>query len=1214
MRPSLGVIVYLILFILTLRAEVLSENGNLKKDRWQLVGRGLVEWHDQSVSLEDAYIAMRDTARDSVCIRFTARTTPDEKEVQIWSGFGFSDRNNRYALGMRGGNHNDLYLCRYQEGGRNKMLALESLDFEPLTGRWYSFRIIVWDRFIRVYLDEEKQPRISITDSHPLPQGRPVLGGGWIKTEYKDVSITHLSENEIRHFESDTIKYTVKRSPQKNQALRRTQRAAYQPVVVKTINKARTVVSLQGNWLFKPEKELNEHNNPFSESLDDTDWHVMHVPDFWKPVRNWLHLQDSPLPHRGSGVSDNYREKELDRCESFTFDYESTDAAWYRHAVILPENIGNKRFKLHFDAVSKVADVYVNGQYAGGHVGMFGDFKLDITDLVKPGRNLIAVNVKVRKYKKTADADKNVARAVSVDINNDMLNSLPHGMFRGDEGGIWQPVRLIITQPVHIIGFYADVRTDGGDFDITVTNEGAGKQNLEAAITLTDKSDDSVLFTSGQRSKVLLKSGETVQITCKTGTVNPELWSPENPHLYRLDIQLYQDGNVTDRVSQDIGFRTFVVEGNRFYLNGKPYWLRGANHPPCGIAPNDSALANTFMNLMHEGNQMVTRSHGCPFTATWMRAADRQGVGVSYEGSWPWMMIDKKIPSPELLEIWKKETLSLVRKYRNHPSLLLWTMNNEMYFTMFTSGPEDIRLKKWTFLSEVIKEVRRLHPDMPISADSGYSRVLGDYKKNLEPHGIDDGDIDDRHIYFCWYNRDFFQIYNGEWDDRIYWSPGANPDRPFFSQENSTGYPNNDSGHFCRKYIFKHYVPQAWLGDWAYEDHDPQIGLQRHAFMTKELAEVIRRNGGDAAGTLLFANLCWYQNVYDADRIRPYPVHDAVKRAFSPVLVSAELFGRHFYAGTTMTPEVTLVNNAEDGTDLVSAELGWKIVYDTVTLASGKVDAPDVPFYGKRAVDLSITFPDELPVEKAACKLVLNLSKGGRPVSENEYDLLISAKDWVKPRMPVSDKTIALFDRTGQTARVLDFLNIEYNRLKDLTEIRLMDMDLLIVANLDAGEEVPYNWEDVKNVARAGTPTILIHPGKHFQWLYPGRVESIYERKGRVVAMEMPEHDAFSDIHPLELAWWQPENGERPRACRRSFRFKSMKEIQVLAGYIRPHVYLGDPVEQLKEMSGIPLLALPEDHIICSEMEVNRGTEDPVAAKLLINLLDAMFRLGEAYQ
>ncbi|MBK7256904.1 MAG: hypothetical protein IPI01_03640 [Ignavibacteriae bacterium] len=266
---------------------------------------------------------------------------------------------------------------------------------------------------------------------------------------------------------------------------------------------------------------------------------------------------------------------------------------------------------------------------------------------------------------------------------------------------------------------------------------------------------------------------DSATFTYRLSGLSPELWSPETPHLYKLRIRLVRQGptgteETDDERSVFIGFRTFEVRAGRFFLNGNPYWLRGANHPPCGIAPNDTLLANRFMQLMHDGNQMATRSHGCPFTETWMDAADRQGVAVSYEGTWPWLMITGS-PDDRLVSIWRNEFLGLVKRFRNHPSLFVWTVNNEMSFTMFHhESAQDQRLKNWTVISDVIKEIRRLHPGAPISGDSGYNRLPGDYEAILRPHGIDDGDTDDRHVYFNWYNNDFFQIFNGEFDKQIY--------------------------------------------------------------------------------------------------------------------------------------------------------------------------------------------------------------------------------------------------------------------------------------------------------------------------------------------------------------------------------------------------------------------------------------------------------------
>jgi beta-galactosidase len=1173
--------------------------------KWQIVGRGTVELKDSSAKLKDCFIVKPDTLPDNYVITFDATVPQDAEEAQIWSGFGFHDRDNRYALGLRGGNSNDLYLCRYETLGKDKMLALEDIDFAVAPGHSYSFKIIFMKGDIRVYVNNEVQPRIVVKDETPMLGGLPLLGGGWMPVQYADFSARALREEEIRKYSADTLKHATALSAQEKEELRSRQRSRYLPKQIAQIGQLRAEVSLNGEWLFMPDYELSDDLNAISPDSKDIDWHVMRVPQFWNPVRSWLYLQDSGLPHAGSGVSDNYRKKEENRCAAYTFDYTKTQSAWYRQWIELPETIQGKRVSIHFEAVAKIADVYVNGGYVGGNVGMFGYFDCDITDHVKPGRNLVAVHVRVRKSGRSQDADTQVARAVSVDITNDMLNSLPHGMFGGAEGGIWQPVTLVITNPVHINEVFAQVRTDGGDIHVTCSNPTGRPIKRKVKLAIEKVGAGTLLYRSLRGLDIDIPASDSATFTYPLTRLSPDLWTPETPNLYMLRVALVDGAKIEDEQCLNIGFRTFEVRGNRFYLNGIPYWLRGANHPPCGIAPNDTALANTFLKLMHDGNQMATRSHACPFTETWMDAADRQGVAVSFEGTWPWFLI-KGMPDRDLVAIWKTEFLKLVRRYRNHPSLFLWTINNEMSFTMFNHDiSQGQRLANWTIISDVIKEIRRLHPGVPICGDSGYDRVQEDYDLVLKPHNIDDGDTDDRHVYFNWYNEDFFQIYYGEFGKRIYWSPGANPDRPYFGQEVSTGYLNNDDGHFCRKYIFRHYVPQAFYGDWAWEDHDPALGLRRHAFMTRELAEVIRRTSPEASGLLLFANTCWYKNVFNPGRITPYPVHDAMKMAYQPVLPSLELFGRNFYAGTTFRPRFYVVNDGVNGKVLRNALFEWQIMHDNEVLAFGGKNLPPIAHSSKYLDSVQITFPRRFSAEKAQCKIRVRLTQNRSVVAQNEYDVVIATRSWSSLPEKFKSKRIGLFDLTGKTKALFTFLGIPFIPLKDLTQIRMVDMDALVVANLDADKEVPYNWEDVKNMPGRGIPVLLIHPGKHFQWLLWPIVDDIYEHVGRIVQMKKPEHRAFKEIGPFDIAWWQQEGRERPIACRRSYRMKRSPDVASLCEFLRPHVYLADPEEDLRKMSGTPLVEVNcKGPLVASELELNRGVKDPIAAKLFVNLLE----------
>jgi len=287
-------------------------------------------------------------------------------------------------------------------------------------------------------------------------------------------------------------------------------------------------------------------------------------------------------------------------------------------------------------------------------------------------------------------------------------------------------------------------------------------------------------------------------------------------------------------------------------------------------------------------------------------------------------------------------------------------------------------------------------------------------------------------------------------------------------------------------------------------------------------------------------------------------------------------------------------------------ELSWKITFNNDILSQGKDWFGQTAYYSSSGKQIKIKLPENLPAERLMCNLELDLSSKGISISQNKYEILITSEDWIEGINTLKGRRIGLFDLTGKTQQVFDLFGIPYFLLKDLTEIRIIDMDLLVVANLDSDNEVPYSWEDVRRMAGNGLNTLLIHPGKHLKWLYYYEVESIYERQGRITNMRIPEHVIFTGLESAELAWWQQEGREPPRSCRRSYRFRSGGDkIHKLVEFLRPHVYLGNPAYQLYEMTGYPLVEFEEGSgkIIASEMELNQAVNDPVAAKLLVNIL-----------
>ncbi len=327
-----------------------------------------------------------------------------------------------------------------------------------------------------------------------------------------------------------------------------------------------------------------------------------------------------------------------------------------------------------------------------------------------------------------------------------------------------------------------------------------------------------------------------------------------------------------------------------------------------------------------------------------------------------------------------------------------------------------------------------------------------------------------------------------------------------------------------------------------------------------------------------------------------------VKLAYEPVLISAKILSRQFFSGDIYKLPLIIVNNDLNSSNLSNCKLEYSIINNGKTLWKKEIKNIDVKFWDREKVIAEINFP-KISQSRIDCKLKFQLIDNKKVISTNEYPITIANNDYVKVE---NRKKILVYDQTGESIPVLDKIGLKYIRITDLVDIRLIDYDLLITANMDKENEVPYNWEDVKSMCSTGKNVIMLHPGKHLRWLYLNEMDSEYERKGRVVNMSIPEHQVFSGLEPLDLAWWEIDSNTRPRTCRRSFRFRKDIGQTELCIYLRPHVYIGNPVEELPMMSGSPLIELNvgKGKLIASEMELNTGNKNPIAARLLKNIIE----------
>ena len=554
-------------------------------------------------------------------ITLRTRAPAGTTDVQLWCAFRCQGPHGRYIVGLRGGNNNDLYIARYAPEGGIRFLGVAPLNFKPSAGTWYHLRIVAMGPHFHVYLNNESLPRLNAIDHLPLwMTGTVFLGGGWLPAEYADLQVMPLSgTDKVAFLKVGGQHWTA---PAENKDARRTeQRAAYQPARLAAFGIQRTELSLDGHWLFMPEYEIGSEARPIKLEENDATWHVMNVPDFWTPGLSWLYGQTS-FPYlkgvsRLAGVAESLDVQEARRVDGYTFDWNKTKAAWYRHYLELPDNLGDRNFELTFDAIAKVSEIWVNGIKVGGHTGLFAETRCDITHAARPGCNVIAVHVisEVNAHIKPAD---NVATvAVTVAVTPQMLNSLPHGMLQNNVGGIWQPVKVTVTLSVRVRDCFIETGMHGADISVEIHNSDTQPALLAIDYHIKSASDGTTLYSSSKATPLTLEiaAGAVNSLKFSTPHLSPKLWEPQNPHLYLLVITLRSGQQMLDQYTVRFGFRTFVRDGSRLMLNGNPYWLRGANPFPCNLKPNDTALAHHFTQLAHDGNIRAVRTHIVPFTA-----------------------------------------------------------------------------------------------------------------------------------------------------------------------------------------------------------------------------------------------------------------------------------------------------------------------------------------------------------------------------------------------------------------------------------------------------------------------------------------------------------------------------------------------------------------------------------------------------------------------
>lgn len=380
---------------------------------------------------------------------------------------------------------------------------------------------------------------------------------------------------------------------------------------------------------------------------------------------------------------------------------------WYRkhlQIVKLPED---QRMSIEFDGVFQDAEVFLNGKRVGRHQGGYTGFTFDVTSAVQEGDNVLAIRVN--------------------NLWNPRLN--PRAGEHQFNGGIYRNVYLVKTSDVCVDWYGTFVTTPGlskAGAPVHIATDIRNSSSRSRLISLrTDILDPSGQQVATVTSKQIVDAGAVLTVQQTTPFVSkPMLWDPGHPTLYTAVSQVIDGTREVDRYTTPFGFRWFRWTAEKgFFLNGKHHYFHGANahqdHAGWGDAVTNAGIARDVRLVKDAGMDFIRGSH-YPHSPIFSDECDKQGIllwsensfwgtGGNKETSWsasayPPNQADQK-PFEENV---KRSLREMIRIHRNHPSIIAWSMGNEVFFSQ-----ESLMPKVRPLIQALVAEAHQLDPSRP---------------------------------------------------------------------------------------------------------------------------------------------------------------------------------------------------------------------------------------------------------------------------------------------------------------------------------------------------------------------------------------------------------------------------------------------------------------------------------------------------------------------
>lgn len=408
--------------------------------------------------------------------------------------------------------------------------------------------------------------------------------------------------------------------------------------------------------------------------FDDGSWRILDLPHDWS-IED-IPGTESPLDSGAVGGID--------------MGYFRGGTGWYRKEFFIPGSLEGKSFCLQFDGIYMDADVWVNGMHLGNHPYGYTSFWYNISEKLYFGEdNLIAVRVR-----------------------NEGRNSR---WYTGS--GIYRHVWLTVTEPVHVSPWGTSIATPVVEKDhasITVSNEIVNPEEVIGSLKVITKIQDaSGEVVASKEDEINMEAGENLKLKQELEISSPDLWSVGSPVLYKAITRIETEkSEPVDKVETWFGIRTIEFSSEGFFLNGENLLLKGGcmhhDNGPLGAAAFDRAEERRVELMKAGGFNSIRCAHNPPSPA-FLDACDKIGILVIDEAFDMWRREKNPRDYHRFFDKWwERDIESMVLRDRNHPSIIMWSIGNEI---PERGDPEGVETAKM-----LAAKIREMDPSRPVTS------------------------------------------------------------------------------------------------------------------------------------------------------------------------------------------------------------------------------------------------------------------------------------------------------------------------------------------------------------------------------------------------------------------------------------------------------------------------------------------------------------------